>query len=99
MAAYMLVTAEIYDAKEFAKYSMEMSSLISTYKGEYLAKGNISAILEGYFDKKKKILIAKYPSIKQIHDMWNSEEYKKIKKLRQNIAKVDVILIDGLNTN
>ncbi|PPR79187.1 MAG: hypothetical protein CFH01_00567 [Alphaproteobacteria bacterium MarineAlpha2_Bin1] len=96
MAAYMFVSAKIFNASQFSEYGKKMGDLIKTYNGEYLAKGSISDILEGNFDKSRKILIAKYPSIEQIHDMWNSEEYKKIKKIREDIAEVDVIIIDGL---
>ena len=98
MAAYMIVSAKIYNPLQFAEYGKKMGDLIKKYNGEYLAKGSITDILEGYFDKSRKILIAKYPSIEQIHDMWNSEEYKKIKKIRQDIADVDVIIIDGLKS-
>ena len=98
MAAYMLVSAKINNPTKFSEYSKKMVNLIKIYDGEYLAKGSISDILEGYFDKSRKILIAKYPTLEQIHDMWNSEEYKKIKKIRKDIADVDVIIIEGLKS-
>jgi len=98
MAAYMLVSAKIYNPNQFAEYGKKMEQLIKIYSGEYLAKGSISDILEGYFDKSRKILIAKYPTLEQIHDMWNSEEYKKIKKIRKDVADVDVIIIDGIDS-
>ena len=97
MPAYMVVSAKIYDSSKFSEYGKEMEKLIKVYKGKYLAKGAIEDILEGYFDKNRKMLIAKYPSVNKIKEMWNSKEYIKIKKLRENIADVDVIVIDGLS--
>ena len=47
----MLVSAKIYNPNQFAEYGKKMEQLIKIYSGEYLAKGSISDILEGYFDK------------------------------------------------
>ena len=98
MSAYMVVSAKIYNSYKFSEYGKAMEKLIKSYNGEYLAKGNIADILEGHFDESRKVLIAKYPSVERIHKMWNSKEYKLVKKLRENIADVDVIVINGLGS-
>ncbi|MDC0074710.1 DUF1330 domain-containing protein [Alphaproteobacteria bacterium] len=95
MTAYMFVKAKITDPIKFSEYTKEMQSLVPNYGGKYLTKGAVSEVLEGLFDVKQKVLIAQYPSVNSIKKLWNSEEYKRIKKLREGACKVQVIVMNG----
>ena len=95
MPAYMFVSSKINDPVRFAEYRKEMQVFVALYGGKYLARGEILEVLEGKFDTDYNVLIAEYPSVDTIKNMWNSNEYKEIKKLREGAGDVNVFIIDG----
>ncbi|MDC0074382.1 DUF1330 domain-containing protein [Alphaproteobacteria bacterium] len=95
MPAYMFVSSKIHDPVRFAKYRKEMQVFAPKYGGKYLARGEMLEVLEGKFDTDCHVLIAEYPSVHTIKKMWNSKEYKEIKKLREGAGDVNIFIIEG----
>tara|TARA_B100000530_G_C15696119_1_gene384126 strand:+ start:236 stop:544 length:309 start_codon:yes stop_codon:yes gene_type:complete len=95
MPAYMFVSSKIHDPLRFAQYRKEMQIFAPKYGGKYLARGEILDVLEGKFDTDCQVLIAEYPSVDIIKNMWNSKEYQKIKKLREGAGDVNIFIIEG----
>jgi uncharacterized protein (DUF1330 family) len=95
MPAYMFVRVKVSDPKRFAEYGKAVEQLVPKFGGRYLARGKVAAVLEGDFDETQGTLIAEYPSVEKIKELWNSPEYAKIKKLREGAGEAHVIVIDG----
>ena len=95
MTAYMFVRVKITDPKRFAEYGKAMEKLVPKYGGRYLARGPVSAVLEGTFDTEERTLIAEYPSAQAIYTLWNSDEYNRARKLRAGAGDAHVIVIEG----
>lgn len=95
MPAYMFVRVKVSDPKRFAEYGKAVEQLVPKFGGRYLARGKVAAVLEGDFDETQGTLIAEYPSVEKIKELWNSPEYAEIRKLREGAGEAHVIVIDG----
>jgi uncharacterized protein (DUF1330 family) len=96
MSAYMIVTAAISDRDAFiAGYGAAAAALIPQFGGEYLLRGPGAECLEGSFGEGASMVISKWPDREAARAFWNSHEYVEVKKLREGLADVQVLLIDG----
>lgn len=96
MPAYMIVTAAIRDRDAFiAGYGAAAAALIPQFGGEYLLRGPGAECLEGSFGEGASMVISKWPDRAAIRAFWNSPEYAEAKKLREGLADVQVLVIDG----
>ena len=96
MPAYMIVTAAIHDREKFITgYGTAAAALIERFGGEYLIRGPGAECLEGDFGEGASMVISKWPDRDAIKSFWNSPEYAEVKKLRDGLADVQVLVIDG----
>ncbi|MEM6266540.1 MAG: DUF1330 domain-containing protein [Pseudomonadota bacterium] len=96
MPAYMIVTAAIHDREAFVSgYGPAAAKLIGEFGGEYLLRGPGAECLEGSFGDGASMVISKWPDKDAAKAFWNSREYSEVKKLREGLADVQVLLIDG----
>lgn len=96
MAAYMIVTAIIHDREKFIEgYGAAAAELIGKFGGEYLIRGPGAELLEGDFGEGAGVVFSKWPDRAAAKAFWNSPEYSEVKKLREGLADVQVILVDG----
>ena len=96
MPAYMIVTAAIHDIETFiGGYGEAAAALIPKFGGEYLLRGPGAECLEGDFSEGASMVISKWPDREAAKAFWNSPEYAEAKKLREGLADVQVMLIDG----
>jgi uncharacterized protein (DUF1330 family) len=96
MPAYMIVTAAIHDREAFISgYGQAAAELIPKFGGEYLLRGPGAECLEGNFGDGASMVISKWPDREAAKTFWNSPEYGEVKKLREGLADVQILLIDG----
>jgi uncharacterized protein (DUF1330 family) len=96
MPAYMIITAKVHDREKFITgYGAAAAALIPKFGGEYLLRGPGAELLEGSFGEGASLVISKWPSREAARTFWNSPEYAEVKKLREGLAEVQVLLIDG----
>ncbi|GIX19111.1 MAG: hypothetical protein KatS3mg120_0787 [Erythrobacter sp.] len=96
MPAYMIITAKVHDRENFITgYGAAAAALIPKFGGEYLLRGPGAELLEGSFGEGASMVISKWPSREAARAFWNSPEYAEVRKLREGLAEVQVLLIDG----
>lgn len=96
MAAYMIVTALIGDREAFVGgYGAAAAALIPRFGGEYLLRGPGAELLEGDWGEGASMVISRWPDREAARRFWHSPEYAEVKKLREGLAEVQVLLIDG----
>ena len=96
MPAYMIVTAAIHDREAFlGGYGRAAAELIERFGGRYLLRGPGAECLEGDFGDGASMVVSKWPDRAAAKGFWNSPEYAEVKKLREGLADVQVLLIDG----
>ena len=94
MAAYVIVQAEVTDWDRFSEYLKESPGVIARYGGKYIARGGETIMLEGGNEARRIVLIV-FPSMQKVKEWYHSEEYRKVKLLRQGAATGSLIAIDG----
>ncbi|WP_371398113.1 DUF1330 domain-containing protein [Fretibacter rubidus] len=96
MRSYMIVTAKIKDRDAFiAGYGKAAGALVSKFGGRYVMRGPGAELLEGDWGDGASMVISEWPNREAIHRFWNSPEYAAAKAMRDNIADVQVLVIDA----
>lgn len=96
MPAYMIVTAKVHDRERFITgYGAAAAALIPRFGGQYLLRGPGAECLEGNFGEGASMVISRWPDRAAAKAFWNSPEYAEAKRLRDGLADVQVLLIDG----
>lgn len=96
MPAYMIVTARIRDREAFVSgYGAAAAALIPRFGGEYLLRSPGAELLEGDWGEGASMVISRWPDREAARRFWHSPEYAEVRKLRDGLAEVQVLLIDG----
>lgn len=95
MATYMIIAAKIHDRDSFrAGYGQAAAKLVAEHGGEYLIVAPGATLLEGTLEGYTSVAVSKWPDRKTALGFWESDEYAEVKKLREGMADVEVILVD-----
>ena len=94
MAAYLLVEAVITDRKKFATYARRVPGAVARAGGEYLVLGGEAEALEGDWGE-KRLVVHRWPDMDTARRFWHSDEYRRLKKLREGTGRFRVMLVDG----
>ena len=96
MPAYMIITAKIADRDAFIQgYGNAAGALVDKFGGKYLLRGPGADLLEGEFGSGASVVISEWPDKEAARRFWDSPEYAEVKKLREGIADVQVLLIEA----
>jgi uncharacterized protein (DUF1330 family) len=94
MSAYVIVQVEVTDWQGFKEYLKEAPQIIAKYGGRYIARGGETVILEGE-NQGRRIVLMEFPSLQKAENWYRSEEYQKLKSLREGAAIGSLIAIEG----
>lgn len=92
MAALMIVVTKVLKREGWEPYQSSVGACFASYGGKYVVKRETPVVLEGKFDK-ERITVFEFPSMQAIQELWNSEEYKEIRKLRDGLGELDVLAV------
>lgn len=96
MPAYMVVTASVRDRDRFiAEYGRPAAELIARFGGRYLVRAPGAELLEGDRGDGASMVISEWPSKQAARAFWDSPEYQELKKRRDGLADVQVLLIEA----
>ncbi|MEO0997404.1 MAG: DUF1330 domain-containing protein [Pseudomonadota bacterium] len=96
MPAFMIIAARIHDREAFvAGYGAEAAKLVHKYGGRYLVVAPGASLLEGTLDGYTSVAVSEWPTREAALDFWNSDEYADVKRLRDGLADVEVLLVDA----
>ncbi|TRW18043.1 DUF1330 domain-containing protein [Glacieibacterium frigidum] len=96
MPAYMVVTAKIADREAFiAGYGKAAAVLVTQFGGRYVLRAPGAMGLEGQFGDGASLVISEWPDKAAALAFWNSPEYAEVKRLRDGLAEVQVVLIES----
>ena len=95
MAAYVIAQIEVTNWEKFKAYTQETPATIAKHGGRFLARGAEINVLEGNYPDKRVVLI-EFPSMQKAQEWYHSDEYQRVKALRQDAATGVLIAVDGL---
>lgn len=93
---YMIITARLHDREAFlAGYAKANTPLVAKYGGRYVMMGPGAELLEGDWGDGTSVVISEWENRDAVKAYWNSDEYAEVRKLREGIADVQVLVIDA----
>ena len=95
MPAYMVVQINVTDPDKFARYREVVPQVVEAFGGRYIVRGATVEVLEGSHDGRRFVLF-EFPSMDAIRKFWHSDEYAKVKALRENAADIDAWAVPGV---
>lgn len=95
MPAFVIVEIEIHDPELYRSYTLLTPDTIASYGGEFVVRGGETIPLEGDWIP-ERMAILKFPSVEIAKEWWDSEAYRKPKKIRQKAATTKMIIAAGI---
>lgn len=95
MPAYVVVQVDIDDPARYEEYKALAPPAIAAHGGRYLARGGACEPLEGSW-RPRRLVILEFPSVARARAWWDSAEYAPAKALRQQCARTEMLLVEGL---
>lgn len=96
MSAYLVALVQIEDASAYQIYAASSLKVITQFGGAILARGGESAALEGETFTGRAVIV-RFPTLSHIKQFYASSEYQQARSLREGIALVRMIAIEGLD--
>lgn len=94
MSAYALFQVEWTDPAARTEYTQGLSGMVEKYGGRFLVASSDLKVIEGKWDT-RRLIIAEFPSMKQLTEWYESEEYRPLLQLRLKNASCDAIVVEG----
>ena len=93
-AGYMIFNININNPDNYKEYVDKVKPIAEKYGGEYIVRGGTNKVIEGSWQYPRTVVI-KFPSYEKALEFYESDEYKPIKKIRQDNAVSNAIIIEG----
>ena len=91
---YLIVRVNIKNAELFQQYPLLSIKAVEKFGGKYLIRGGTFDVVEGEWPAERTTVV-EFESFEKAKEFYSSIEYNEAKKVRQNSADTDFILIEG----
>ncbi|PKL47643.1 MAG: DUF1330 domain-containing protein [Planctomycetes bacterium HGW-Planctomycetes-1] len=96
MSVYMIVEAkEVLDKQKYGEYISKVPQIIEQFGGKYIVRGGKVSAVEGNWNP-ARLIIVEFESMDKFKQWWNSPEYRKIAPIREQSAKMNAIVVEGV---
>ena len=95
MAAYVIAQVEVTDPGAFERYRREVPATLVPFGGRFIVRGGATETLEGDWQPKRLVII-EFPDRATAHAWWNSQAYAAPKALRQQSARTQLLVVEGV---
>lgn len=97
MPAYIIALSKVTNMTEELKEYVKLSAEMCNARGaKYIVKSPPKEMLEGEQLKEPIMIVQEWPSLKEAHDFYYSDEYQnKVKPLRDNTGIYDLAIYEG----
>ena len=92
---FMVEIKEIYDKEKYMQYVQKVPAIIEKFGGRYLARGGKTTVVSGDWTPLRFIMI-EFENASKFEAWWNSPEYRAVAPLRENSAKANAVVIEGV---
>lgn len=100
MPAYMIVTAQIEDREAFVQgYGMAAEKLVEQFGSKYVLRGPGAELLERGFGDEASMVISEWKDKAAAKAFGGSPEYQEVKKLGEECADYQLLLIEAETIN
>ncbi|MEM7268299.1 MAG: DUF1330 domain-containing protein [Pseudomonadota bacterium] len=92
---YLIGRVEVHDPLAYGKFLTRNAKLIASHGGRDLARGGQVETLEGETDD-RRLVIVEFPSFEAARGFYFSEEFVRLKALRDAACDAQFILTEGI---
>ena len=93
-SGYMIFNINVNNPENYKEYVDNVKPIAEKYGGEYIVRGGENMVIEGNWQYPRTVVI-KFPSYAKAIEFYKSDEYQPIKKIRQDNAMSNAIIIEG----
>jgi len=94
---YLIVESKVSDQATYEIYKVLAQAAIAQYGGRYLVRGGAAEILEGKWTNVPRLVIVEFDSPEQAKDFFHSAEYQAARKVRENAAEMNMLVVAGID--
>ena len=95
MTGYFIIQINVTNPENYIKYKEEVTPIVKKFGGEYIVRGGRSEISEGNWPYERTVVL-KFPTYEMVKKWHDSDEYKPIRKIREDNSECNAIIIEGL---
>lgn len=97
MSALIIVDIEVTDPVRYEDYKRLASAAIAAHGGRYLVRGGRSEVLDGDWTP-RRLVVLEFDSVEQAKAWRSSPEYAEAKKIREECARANMIVVEGVTS-
>ena len=94
MAAYVVVDIVVTDPSRFERYRNAVPATIAAHGGRYLVRGGPIHRIEGTWQP-ERLVVLEFESVGRAREWLESPEYQEVKRLRENAAIFQMVIVEG----
>ena len=94
MSGYLIAQINVKNKDPYEEYKKLTFPTVNKYGGEFIVRGGKFEKVLGSWDYERTVVI-KFSSYENALKWYHSEEYKPIRKIRENNSEGNVIIIEG----
>jgi uncharacterized protein (DUF1330 family) len=91
---YIIMRSVVKDDAQLRQYGAAVIPLAQEFGGRFAIVSNTPQPIEGTPDI-RRIVVLEFPSLAEAQAFWNSPRYAEVKKLREDAADVDALMVEG----
>jgi uncharacterized protein (DUF1330 family) len=95
MPAYLIVETDIHDPEQYERYKAASPAAVAGGGGRFVVRGGELAGLEGDWQP-KRLVVLEFEDLEAAKRFYESEEYQKVKKLREGAASLNMVAVEGV---
>ena len=95
MSGYFIIQINVTNAENYKEYIEKVTPIVKKFGGEYIVRGGQSENVEGNWLFQRTVVL-KFPTYDMVKEWHNSDEYKPIRKIREDNSECNAIIIEGL---
>jgi uncharacterized protein (DUF1330 family) len=96
MSAYVVSRLTIQDREAMQSYISEAAATVQAFGGRYLVRGGTVEALEGRWEDDRMVVL-EFATKEAALAWYGSDDYRPLRKLRQEAAEAVILLADGID--
>jgi len=94
MSVYAIVSVDVRDADEYAKYAALAGPAVTKYGGEFLARGGETVVREG--SSRARNVIIRFPDMATAQAFYDGPEYQEALRYALPVSERDYKFVQGV---
>ena len=94
MPAYIIALVDVTDWDHYRQYTKATPAVIEQFDGKFVVRGGRMATLEGP-EETRRVVVIEFPTFERAQEFFHSEEYSRVRKLREGAATGQFFVVDG----